>query len=199
MNLPISPRRLTGPKRALTAGQIHRIRAVLSIEKHTRDLALFDIALDSKLRGCDVVQLRVSDVSTEGVIHDRARVIQQKTGQPVRFEITTDTRRSLAAHIAARGLVDSDPLFPSRLVSRPHLFAKQYARCFKSWVRKIGLDESLYGSHSMRRTKASIIYARTKNIRAVQILLGHTKLDNTIRYLGVDEEDALDLAERTLI
>ena len=199
MNLPKSPRRLTGPKKALTAGQIHRIRAVLSIEKRTRDLALFDVALDSKLRGCDIVRLRVSDVSTDGVILDRARVIQQKTDHPVRFEITADTRRSLALHIDAAGLTDSDPLFPSRLACRPHLSAKQYARCFKFWVRKIGLDDSLYGSHSMRRTKASIIYSRTKNIRAVQILLGHTKLDNTVRYLGVDEEDALDLAERTLI
>jgi len=199
MNLPTPARRLTGPKRALTPGQIHRIRAILSIENQTRDLALFDTALDPKLRGCDIVQLRVSDVSTDGVILERARVIQQKTGQPVRFEITADTRRSLATHIEASGLSEADPLFPSRIGYRPHLSAKQYARCFKSWVRKIGLDESLYGSHSMRRTKASIIYARTKNIRAVQILLGHTKLDNTIRYLGVDEEDALDLAERTLI
>jgi len=83
MNLPKSPRRLTGPKNAQMPGQIHRIRAVLSIEKSTRDLALFDVALDSKLRGCDIVRLSVSDVSTDGVILDRARVIQQKTGQPV--------------------------------------------------------------------------------------------------------------------
>jgi len=131
-------------------------------------------------------------------------VIQQKTDHPVRFEITADTRRSLcaaygAAYIEAAGLTDSDPLFPSQLACKPHLSAKQYARCFKFWVRKIGIDDSLYGSHSMGRTQAPIIYSRIKNSRAVQILLGHTKLNNTVRCLGVDEEDALDLAERTLI
>lgn len=198
LNMP-NTRTHTGPKRPLTPGQIHRIRAHLDIGNRTRDLALFDTALDSKLRGCDLVRLRVSDVYSEGSVLSRARVQQRKTGVFVKFELTHDTRQSIQRHIEEAKLTERDPLFPSRVRERPHLSERQYARCFKSWVRAIGLDETYYGSHSMRRTKVSIIYQRTRNIRAVQILLGHTKLENTIRYLGVDEDDALDLAERTNI
>lgn len=192
-------RTLTGPKRALTAAQIHRIRAYLDINQSIRDLALFDAALDSKLRGCDLVRLRVSDISSDGNVLHRARIIQRKTGIAVRFELTADTRRSIEHHLETANLTDRDPLFPSRVARRPHLSERQYARCFKSWVHAIGLDPIYYGSHSMRRTKASLIYQRTRDIRAVQLLLGHSKLDNTVRYLGVAEEDALDLAERTTI
>ena len=188
-----------GPKRALTSQDVHRVRAYLELNNKVRDLALFDLAVDSKLRACDLVRLRVSDIVRNDEITSRARVIQKKTGRPVRFEIASNARKSLSNHIAKSDLKIGSYLFPSRVRANGHLSTRQYANLLKSWVSAIGLDETQYGTHSMRRTKASIIYSRTKNIRAVQILLGHTKLDNTVRYLGIDEEDALALAESTEI
>jgi len=93
----------------------------------------------------------------------------------------------------------NDFLFRSREHDSPHLSTRQYVRIVHDWVSSIGLDTTAYGTHTMRRTKASLIYKRTKNIRAVQILLGHTKLESTVRYLGIEVDDALELAEQTEI
>jgi integrase len=122
--------------------------------------------------------------------------VQKKTGRPVRFEITGQTRDAIAAWIERAGLEDDQFLFPSRVRQSPHLSTRQYARIVKSWVASIGLDPDAYGTHSLRRTNASLIYRRTKNLRAVQLLLGHTKLESTIRYLGIEVDDALEIAER---
>jgi integrase len=168
----------------------------LQIAGKPRDLALFNLAIDSKLRSCDLVALRVSDVVTGDNVRERAVIIQQKTGNPVQFELTEPTRRAVSAWITRRSLDDKGYLFPSRLHTRPHLSTRQYARIVNQWVASIGLAPHKYGTHSLRRTKAAQIYKTTGNLRAVQLLLGHTKLESTIRYLGVEIEDALQISER---
>ena len=164
-----------------------------------RDRALFDLAIDSKLRGCDLVKLKIGTLATGHEIRTRAMVLQQKTGRPVQFEITTEVRASLLAWLQRRGGTVDDYAFPSRVDHADHLSTRQYARLVDEWVTAIGLRREDYGTHSLRRTKAAMIYKATGNLRAIQILLGHTKIENTVRYLGVDIEDALELAERTEI
>jgi integrase len=154
------------------------------------------LAIDSKLRACDLLKFRLSDVAKGGEISSRAAIVQQKTGRPVRFELTTRTRESIASWVKEAELEPSSFLFPSRIRRSSHLSTRQYARIVDGWVTEIGLDRSKYGTHSLRRTKATLIYRRTKNLRAVQLLLGHSKLDSTVRYLGIEIDDALDLSER---
>ena len=162
-----------------------------------RELAMFNLAIDSKLRGCDLVRLRVNDVSSGGQMLKRTTITQRKTDQPVQFEITTKTRDSVSKWIDVKGLHYADYLFPSRVNPNRPISTRQYARIVDSWIQAIGLNPSAYGTHSLRRTKASLIYRRTKNLRAVQLLLGHTKLESTVRYLGIEVDDALELAEAT--
>jgi integrase len=188
-----------GTKRPLTQKQIWAIRFFLDREERLRDRALFDIAIDSKLRGCDLVKLKIADLVAGQEIRTRAIVIQQKTGRPVQFELTSDVRSSLATWLQRRGGAADDYVFPSRLDHSRPMSTRQYARLVDEWVTAAGLRRQDYGTHSLRRTKAAMIYRATGNIRAIQILLGHTKIENTVRYLGVDVEDALLLAERTEI
>ncbi len=183
----------------LTKKQIWAIRFFRDRERRIRDRALFDLAIDSKLRGCDLVKIRIRDVVAGQEIRTRAIVVQQKTGRPVQFEITSDVRASLLAWLERRGGTVEDYVFPSRVDHAKHMSTRQYARLVDEWVTAIGLRQEEYGTHSLRRTKASMIYRATGNIRAIQILLGHSKIENTVRYLGVDVEDALLLAERTEI
>ena len=194
---PWNKGRLVGQKPPLKLKEIWEIRIRLQINKKHRDLALFNLAIDSKLRACDLLKLRVSDVSQGNRTVSRAAVVQQKTSQSVQFEITEQTREAVSAWIQHANLSVSNFLFPSRIHRSPHLSTRQYARIVESWVATIGLDPAVYGTHSMRRTKASLVYRRTKNLRAVQLLLGHTKLESTVRYLGIEVDDALELAERT--
>jgi len=175
------------------------VRFFLDREGRVRDRALFDLALDSKLRGCDLVKIKIGDVVSGAEIRTRSIVIQQKTGRPVQFELTADVRVSLLTWLEHRGGTVDDYAFPSRIDRTGHLSTRQYARLVDEWVTAIGLRRAEYGTHSLRRTKAAMIYRATGNIRAIQILLGHTKIENTVRYLGVDIEDALILAERTEI
>jgi integrase len=188
-----------GTKRPLTQKQIWAVRFFLDREGRLRDRALFDLAIDSKLRGCDLVKIKIGDLVSGAEIRTRAIVIQQKTGKPVQFELTTDVRASLLAWLERRGGAIHDYAFPSRVAHTGHLSTRQYARLVDEWVDAVGLRRAEYGTHSLRRTKASMIYKATGNLRAIQILLGHTKIENTVRYLGVDIEDALILAERTEI
>ena len=186
-------------KAPLKLKEIWAIRFRLQDPKRLKELTLFNLAIDSKLRGCDLVRVRVSDVTQNGRVLSRALIIQRKTQQPVQFEITEPTRECLAELIGSQKLVPSDYVFQSRIANSPHLSTRQYARMVDRWVTEIGLDRSLYGTHSMRRSKPTIIYQRTKNLRAIQLLLGHTKLESTIRYLGVEVEDALEISEQTEI
>ncbi len=188
-----------GTKRPLTQKQIWAIRFFLDREGRLRDRALFDLAIDSKLRGCDLVKIPIGDLVAGSDIRTRAIVVQQKTGKPVQFELTADVRGSLLAWLERRGGTTGDFAFPSRIDHANHMSTRQYARLVDEWVTAIGLRRAEYGTHSLRRTKAAMIYRATGNLRAIQILLGHTKIENTVRYLGVDVEDALLLAERTEI
>jgi len=154
----------------------------LELAKAVRDLAPFDLAIDSKLRGCDLVKLQVNDVMHGNTMLTRTMVVQQKTKQPVRFEITQRTQDALKAWITEANLRGTDFIFQSRLHASQHLSTRQYARIVKTWVESIGLDSAEYGTYTMRRTKASLIYKKTKNIRAVQLLLGHTKLEFLAHY-----------------
>lgn len=162
-----------------------------------QDLALFNLAIDSKLRGCDLVSLRVCDISQGKSVYPRAIVKQRKTHRPAQFEITELTRQSVAAWIDLARLASDAYLFPSRVTKSPHLSTRQYARIVASWIVSISLEPATYGTHTMRRPKATLIYRRTKNLRAVQLLLGHTKLESTVRYLGIKVDDTLEMAEQT--
>jgi len=191
--------KLVGQKPPLKPKDIWAIRIHLQNAHSVRDLAMFNLAIDSKLRGCDLVSLHVRDVTHGNQILSRAMVIQRKTQRPVQFELTEPTRVAVAAWIEKARLRCDQYLFPSRIGRSPHVSTRQYARVVHHWVEAAGLDSSVYGTHSMRRTKATLIYKRTKNLRAVQLLLGHTKLESTVRYLGIEVDDALEISEQTEI
>ena len=194
---PWNKGKLVGQKAPLKVKDIWAIRVRLELQGRTRDLALFDLGIDGKLRGCDLVKLRVRDVCHGDRVASRAIVLQQKTQRPVQFEITPATREAVEEWIKSAALRSDHYLFPSRLHSSPHLGTRQYARIVDGWVKEIGLDPAAYGTHSVRRTKPTLIYRRTRNLRAVQLLLGHTKLESTVRYLGIEVDDALEIAEQT--
>jgi len=198
-NIPWNKGKITGQKPPLKLNEVWAIRIRLQIANKTRDLALFNLALDSKLRSCDLVKLKVSDVAHGARIAKRSTVMQMKTKRPVQFEITKQTRKSLSELIKSQNLSSTDYLFKSRFHKSDHITTRQYARILKIWLEDIGLDPYEYGTHSIRRTKVSLIYQKTKNIRAIQLLLGHSNLDSTVRYLGVELDDALDVAENTEI
>lgn len=187
--------RLLGQKPPLKPKEIWSLRIRLQLAEKTRDLALFNLALDSKLRGCDLISLRVRDLYQGNTIASRAIVMQRKTQRPVQFEITEAARESVATWVSAAQLRSSNYLFPGR-APETHLSPRQYSRIVKGWVASVGLDPARYGTHSLRRTKATLIYKRTKNIRAIQLLLGHTKLESTVRYLGIEVDDALEISEQ---
>lgn len=190
---------LVGQKPPLNPKDIWAIRIYLQNAHQIRDLAMFNLAIDSKLRGCDLVNLRVRDVTHGSQVLPRTMVIQRKTQRPVQFELTEPTRTAVATWLAKANLKPEQYLFPSRVACSPHVSTRQYARIVHQWVAAVGLDTSAYGTHSMRRTKATLIYKRTKNLRAVQLLLGHTKLESTVRYLGIEVDDALEISEQTEI
>lgn len=193
---PWNKGKLIGQKSPLKLKDIWAIRFHLQQDKCIRDLALFNLAIDSKLRGCDLVDLRLRDISHGNQIMSRAIVMQQKTKRPVQFEITAQTREAVKAWVAKANLNLEQYLFPSRLRKSPHITTRQYARIVHRWVKSIGLNPADYGTHTMRRTKATLIYRSTKNLRAIQLLLGHNRLESTIRYLGIEVDDALEIAEQ---
>ena len=157
---------------------------------------MFNVAIDSKLRGSDVVALKVEDVAPNGYAVDRATVRQKKTGQPVRFELTEQTRQGIDEYLRTTSRKPGDFLFPSRRNRDRSISTRQYARLVSNWITSIGLDANRFGTHSLRRTKATLIYRRTGNLRAVQLLLGHRKIESTVRYLGIEVDDALAIAEQ---
>jgi integrase len=195
--VPWNKGKLVGQKPPLKLREIWAIRIRLQLARRTRDLALFNLAIDSKLRACDLVRLRVRDVAQGRQVARRAIILQRKTQRPVRFEIAEQAREAVQRWMDEAGLAASEFLFPSRIRKGNHITTRQYARQLRRWVAEIGLNPMDYGTHSLRRTKATLIYRRTKNLRAVQLLLGHSKLESTVRYLGIEVEDALEMAERT--
>ena len=196
--VPWNKGKLIGPRPPLRQKHVWAIRTWLQIEQQTRDLALFNLAIDSKLRGCDVVAVRVDDVAPNGYAIERATVRQKKTGRPVRFELTEQTREAIDEYLTAAGKKPGEYLFNGRRPGQS-MTTRQYARLLSEWLAGIGLDPHMYGTHSLRRTKATLIYRRTGNLRAVQLLLGHTKIESTVRYLGIDIDDALAISEQVEI
>jgi len=184
-----------GQKRLFRPREVWAIRARLEMLGEIRNLALLNLAIDSKLRGCDLVRLKVSDIFSVGSVRERAMIIQKKTSRPVQFEITKLTATLLVAHVQKFNLGQTDFLFPSRNGASDHLSTRQYHRIVDQWVEQIGLKVSDYGTHSLRRTKVAQLYRNTGNLRAVQLLLGHAKIESTIRYLGIELEDALQISE----
>lgn len=199
VKIPWNKGKIVGQKAPLKLKDIWAIRIRLQLGHRTRELALFDLGLDSKVRACDLVRLRVRDICSGDRVSTRAIVMQKKTSLPVQFEITPPTRETATEWIKQAELSTEDYLFPSRVHDSPHLGTRQYARILDFWIEEIGLDPTEYGTHTICRTKASLIYRRTKNIRAAQLLLGHTKLESTVRYLGIEVEDALELSGQTEI
>jgi integrase len=194
--IPWNKGKLIGAKPPLRQKHVWAIRTKLQIEQRTRDLAMFNLAIDSKLRGCDVVALKVEDVAPNGYSIDRATVRQKKTGRPVRFELTEQTRQAVDDYIRTASKKPGEFLFTARRGQERGMTTRQYARLLSEWIASVGLDPHLFGTHSLRRTKATLIYRRTGNLRAVQLLLGHTKIESTVRYLGIEVDDALAIAEQ---
>ena len=190
---------IMGQKPPLKRSEVWAIRVRLQIAERTRDLAMFNMAIDSKLRSCDLVRLRVRDIGQGSRVSKRAIIMQRKTKNPVQFEITEQTRAAVHTLIVKNRLEAQDYLFSSIYSSSHHISTRQYAKLLKDWVASIGLDPTAYGTHSIRRTKATLIYRRTKNLRAVQLLLGHKKLESTVQYLGIELDDALEISEQTEI
>jgi integrase len=193
---PWNKGKLTGAKPPLRIKHVWAIRTMLQVEGRTRDLAMFNLAIDSKLRGSDFVALKVEDVAPNGYSLDRATVRQQKTGQPVRFELTEQTREAINNYVRLAGKKPREFIFTGRHDSERSMTTRQYARLVSEWIGSIGLDPLIFGTHSLRRTKATLIYRRTGNLRAVQLLLGHTKIESTVRYLGIEVDDAIAIAEQ---
>ena len=194
--IPWNKGKLIGAKPPLRPKHVWSIRTTLQMGDRKRDLALFNLAIDSKLRGCDVVALKVEDIAPHGYAVDRATVRQKKTGRPVRFEVTEQTRQALDDYLSAANRKRGEFLFAAQRQPGRALSIRQYARLVGDWISGIGLDQCLFGTHSLRRTKATLIYRRTGNLRAVQLLLGHTKIESTVRYLGIEVDDALAIAEQ---
>lgn len=194
--VPWNKGKLAGAKPPLRPKHVWSIRTKLQMADRKRDLALFNLAIDSKLRGCDIVALKVEDIAPHGYAIERATVCQKKTSRPVRFEITEQTRQAVDDYLSVANRKRGDFLFAAQRQSGRALSIRQCARLVGDWINDIGLDQCLFGTHSLRRTKATLIYRRTGNLRAVQLLLGHTKIESTVRYLGIEVDDALAIAEQ---
>ena len=166
--VPWNKGKLTGAKPPLRPKHVWSIRTKLQIEGRARDLAMFNLAIDSKLRGCDVVSIRVEDVAPVGYTADLATVRQKKTGRPVRFELSEQTRQAVDDYLKAANKKPGEFLFTGRRGSNRNMTTRQYARLVSQWIGSVGLDPRLFGTHSLRCTKATLIYRRTGNLRAVQ-------------------------------
>jgi integrase len=188
-HIPSNKGKIIGRKLPLNLKQIRAIRTRLKSAQQLRDLALFNLAIDGSLSACDAILLRVSDVAKgrrEPLVMPKATIVQFASQRSIEFELTDETQESVAQWIAHRKLKADDYLFPSRLSESPHLSTRQYARIVAAWVESIGLDPANYGTESLRRTKASIVFQRSKDLAAAQSLLGHTRLRSTARFLGIE-------------
>ncbi len=195
-NEPWNKGRLIGQKPPLKPKHVWAIRTRLQLDGKQRDLALFNLAIDSKLRGCDLVSLKTEEIAPHGFAGKRCTIRQRKTGRPVTFEVSELTRSAIDQYMDSRSVKYSKYLFSGRKNIESPISTRQYARLVSKWIKAIGLNSSLYGTHSLRRTKASLIYRKTGNLRAVQLLLGHSKIESTVKYLGIEVDDAIEIAEK---
>lgn len=194
--VPWNKGKFAGAKAPLRPKLVWSIRSKLQAEGRTRDLAMFNLAIDSKLRACDVVALKVEGIAPKGYTADRAIIRQKKTSQPVRFELTEQTRQAVDVYLEASSKKPGQLMFNGRRGTDRSMTIRQYARLVSEWIGAIGLDSQVFDTHSLGRTKATLIYRRTGNLRAVQLLLGHRKIESTVRYLGIEVDDALTIAEQ---
>jgi integrase len=185
---PWNKGQLIGSKLPLALKNIRAIRSRLTLESRLRDLVLFNLAFDSALRAGDLLQFRVRDICIGQRVATDIKISQTATSRAVQFELSDETRESVAAWIAQENLKPGDYLFPSRISESPHILERQYARIVASWVRQIGLDPAIYGTESLRRTKPMLIYQRTKSLETAQVLLGHARPRSTARFLGVEDK-----------
>jgi integrase len=194
--------RVVGKKPPLTPDQVSLIRMLLRQECALRDLALFNVALDTSFRGSDLVRLRVSDVATSAGVREIVEIRQKKTegrnARPVQARLSSCTRDSLRAYLADSKKPLHGWLFTGqgKRWSHTHLSESQLWRLFKSWLKKARLDPSLYGLHSLRRTFPTHIYQQTGNLRAAQLLLGHASIESTKEYIGTEQAEALEIARK---
>ena len=192
--------RVVGKKPPLTPDQVSLIRMILRQEKALRDLALFNVALDTSFRGSDLV--RVADVATPAGVREIVEIRQKKTetrnAHPVQARLSSNTRDSLRAYLTASEKPLHGWLFTGQGArwSQTHLSESQLWRLFRSWLEKARLDPSLYGLHSLRRTFPTHIYQQTGNLRAAQLLLGHASIESTKEYIGTEQAEALEIARK---
>lgn len=200
MNTPKKPwnkGKIIGRKKPLTPEQVATIRTLLSQDGNVRDIAMFALAIDSSLRGIDIVSLNVSDVSSGNAIKERITIEQRKTCERVTFPLRDYTREALKELIEVENKAYGDPLFTSQKRGKSRrLSVDRYRRLVKDWIVLARLNPALYGSHSLRRTRVAHIYRKTANLRVAQVLLGHKSIENTARYLGIEEEQAIGIAEQ---
>jgi integrase len=154
--IPWNKGKLPGAKPPLRPKHVWAIRTKLQVEGRKRDLALFNLAVDSKLRGCDIVSIRVEDIAPRSYAVDRASVRQKKTGHPVKFELTEPTRQALDDYLKATGRQPGQFLFAGRR-SGSCMTTRQYARLLSEWLASIGLDPLQFGTHSLRRYSEYLI------------------------------------------
>lgn len=193
---------VVGKKPPLTPDQVALIRLLLRQEGAVRDLALFNVAVDTSFRGSDLVRLKVSDVATAAGLRDIVEIRQKKTEnrhvRPVQARLSPAAQSSLRSWLAQDGKPLHAWLFTGQgpRWSQAHLSESQLWRLFKSWVQKARLDPALYGLHSLRRTFPTYIYQQTGNLRAAQLLLGHASIESTKHYIGTEQTEALDIARK---
>ena len=194
--------RVVGKKPPLTPDQVALIRLLLRQDDAMRDLALFNVALDTNFRGSDLVRLKVSDVATPAVIREIVEIRQKKTAkrniQPVQARLSEATRDCLRRYLSTFERPMHAWLFTGQSArwSHTHISESQLWRLFKSWLEKARLDPALYGLYSLRRTFPTYIYQQTGNLRAAQLLLGHASIESTKGYIGVEQAEALDIARK---
>lgn len=189
-------KRVQGQMRPLSVREVQAISTKLFSKKEWRDLALFRLGVDSMLRASDLVRIYLDEVRDHNAqLVARCEVLMKKTGKPVKLAIGNETQEALKLWLAARAPFAGEWLFPGREPGY-HLSEIQYRRLAKRWFDGVGLDLRFYSTHSIRRTKPAEIYRQTHNIDAVRRLLGHQNVHITSKYLGIQDEDALGLADR---
>lgn len=194
---PWNKNKVVGRKPPLSPEQIQLIKMLLSQAGNLRDLALFSLAIDSSLRGSDLVRLRVEDLYDGSEIREVANIRQKKTSKPVSFTMSTYTREALKELIQSEEKSSQGFLFTSQHKGKGNpLSPAHFRRLMKGWLAQANINPELYGSHSLRRSKISLIYKKTGNLRAVQLLLGHKSIESTKKYLGIEEGEAIEIAKQ---
>jgi len=194
---PWNKGKVVGRKPPLSPEQVQLMKMLLTQAGNIRDLALFSLAIDSALRGSDLVRLKVEDLYDGTDIREVANIRQKKTSKAVSFTMSTFTREALKELIESEEMGSQSFLFTSQHKGKGNpLSPAHLRRLMKGWLAQANINPDLYGSHSLRRSKIALIYKKTGNLRAAQLLLGHKSIESTKKYLGIEEGEALDIAKQ---